>query len=89
MRPSTLVQAWRRPALYRSSKLQPPWRVARPPGWLRCSDGAERSGFSFVQAFRFQSPPATMNACAGHAKVAELVDALDLGSFPVSYYSMT
>lgn len=36
--------------------------------------------FSFVQAFRFLRPPATMNACAGHAKVAELVDALDLGS---------
>lgn len=36
--------------------------------------------FSFVQAFRFPPLPATMSACAGHAKVAELVDALDLGS---------
>lgn len=39
--------------------------------------------FSFVQDFRFPPLPATMNACAGHAKVAELVDALDLGSLPV------
>jgi hypothetical protein len=44
--------------------------------------GNERAAvmFSFVQAFRFPPSPATMNACAGHAKVAELVDALDLGS---------
>jgi len=39
--------------------------------------------FIFVQAFRWPTLPATMWACAGHAKVAELVDALDLGSFPV------
>ncbi len=36
--------------------------------------------FIFVQAFRWPTLPATMWACAGHAKVAELVDALDLGS---------
>ena len=36
--------------------------------------------FIFVQAFRWPTLPATMRACAGHAKVAELVDALDLGS---------